>query len=38
MRTFENYPHDPQRGIDLISAPVLFSEKNNPDKIYWLIS
>jgi hypothetical protein len=29
MKTFENYPHDPQRGNDLIAAPVLYKLISN---------
>ena len=33
MKTFENYPHDPQRGHDLISTPVLFRLKNYDENL-----
>lgn len=27
MKSFENYPHDPQRGHDIIGAPLFVKEK-----------
>ena len=31
MKSFENYPHDPFRGFDIIAAPVVYHIKGATD-------
>lgn len=33
MKSFENYPHDPQRGHDIIAVPVTYRIKNSNNEL-----